>query len=98
MRSTLSKIAAVVAAGALTLTLAACGSDTSGNSAAGKTLRVGTLSDAPPSIYLENGRGALYLEGAADLERYAWMFDQLNRLALSPKKSRDLLITVARDL
>jgi polar amino acid transport system substrate-binding protein len=54
MRSTLSKIAAVVTAGALTLTLAACGgSDTS---AAGQTLRVGTLGDAPPSIYLENGR------------------------------------------
>jgi len=54
MRSTLSKITAVVTAGALTLTLAACGG--SGTSAAGQTLRVGTLSDAPPSIYLENGR------------------------------------------
>jgi polar amino acid transport system substrate-binding protein len=51
MRSTLSKIAAVVTSGALALTLAACGSD-SGST----TLRVGTLSDAPPSIYLENGR------------------------------------------
>ncbi|KDN23798.1 substrate-binding periplasmic protein [Amycolatopsis rifamycinica] len=54
MRSTLSKIAAAVTAGALTLTLAACGG--SGTSAAGQPLRVGTLSDAPPSIYLENGR------------------------------------------
>ncbi|MEV7093872.1 ABC transporter substrate-binding protein [Amycolatopsis sp. NPDC051045] len=54
MRSTLSKIAAVVTAGALTLTLAACGG--SSTPAAGQTLRVGTLSDAPPSIYLENGR------------------------------------------
>jgi len=54
MRSTLSKIAAVVTAGALTLTLAACGG--SDSAAAGTTLRVGTLSDAPPSIYLENGR------------------------------------------
>lgn len=52
MRSTLSKIAAVLTAGALTLTLAACG----GASAGPTTLRVGTLSDAPPSIYLENGR------------------------------------------
>jgi len=25
------------------------------------------------------------------------MFDQLTKLALTPKKSRDLLITVARD-
>lgn len=52
MRSTLSKIAAVATAGALTLTLTACG----GSSAGATTLRVGTLSDAPPSIYLENGR------------------------------------------
>ncbi|NBH02471.1 ABC transporter substrate-binding protein [Amycolatopsis sp. SID8362] len=52
MRSTLSKIAAALTAGALTLTLAACG----GSDAGTKTLRVGTLSDAPPSIYLENGR------------------------------------------
>jgi polar amino acid transport system substrate-binding protein len=52
MRSTLSKITAVLTAGALTMTLAACG----GSSAGATTLRVGTLSDAPPSIYLENGR------------------------------------------
>ncbi|MEQ0559278.1 ABC transporter substrate-binding protein [Amycolatopsis sp. NEAU-NG30] len=52
MRSTLSKITAVLTAGALTLSLAACG----GSSAQATTLRVGTLSDAPPSIYLENGR------------------------------------------
>ncbi|MEU7789285.1 MULTISPECIES: transporter substrate-binding domain-containing protein [unclassified Amycolatopsis] len=52
MRSTLSKIAAALTAGALTLTLAACG----GSDAGTTTLRVGTLSDAPPSIYLENGR------------------------------------------
>ena len=52
MRSTLSKIAAALTAGALTLTLAACG----GSDAGSTTLRVGTLSDAPPSIYLENGR------------------------------------------
>ncbi|MEC3977064.1 ABC transporter substrate-binding protein [Amycolatopsis sp. H20-H5] len=53
MRSTLSKIAAVVTAATVTLAMAACGSST--GDAAGKTLRVGTLSDAPPSIYLENG-------------------------------------------
>ncbi|WP_103347893.1 ABC transporter substrate-binding protein [Amycolatopsis sp. CA-128772] len=52
MRSTLSKITAVLTAGALTMTLAACG----GSSAGATTLRVGTLGDAPPSIYLENGR------------------------------------------
>ena len=47
MRSTLSKIAAVTA---LMLSLAACGGADDA-----KTLRVGTLTDAPPNIYLENG-------------------------------------------
>ncbi|MCU1681597.1 MAG: transporter substrate-binding protein [Amycolatopsis sp.] len=54
MRSTLSKIIAVLAAGAATLTLAGCGSSGASESSSG-TLRVGTLSDAPPSIYIENG-------------------------------------------
>ncbi|MDT7723977.1 MAG: polar amino acid transport system substrate-binding protein [Actinomycetota bacterium] len=53
MRSTLSKILAVFAASAATVALAACGS--SGDAAAANVLRVGTLSDAPPAIYLENG-------------------------------------------
>lgn len=53
MRSTLSKIATAVTAATVALTMAACGS--SAGDEAGKTLRVGTLSDAPPSIYLENG-------------------------------------------
>jgi polar amino acid transport system substrate-binding protein len=53
MRSTLSKILAVVVASAATVALTACGS--SDDAAAGNVLRVGTLSDAPPAIYLENG-------------------------------------------
>ncbi|WP_410656115.1 substrate-binding periplasmic protein [Amycolatopsis sp. lyj-112] len=53
MRSTLSKFAAVVTAGVVTLALAACGSGDP--AASGQKLRVGTLTDAPPSIYLENG-------------------------------------------
>lgn len=53
MRSTLSKIVAVLAAGAATVALAACGSST--GDAAADTLRVGTLTDAPPSIYIQNG-------------------------------------------
>ncbi|WP_410647558.1 substrate-binding periplasmic protein [Amycolatopsis sp. cmx-4-54] len=51
MRSTLSKFVALVTAGAATLALAACGS----GDASDRKLRVGTLTDAPPSIYLENG-------------------------------------------
>ncbi len=53
MRSTLSKIVTLVITGALALSLAACGS--SSDASGGKTLRVGTLTDAPPYIYLENG-------------------------------------------
>ena len=50
------------------------------------------------TVYLESGRGALYLEGRADLDRYGWMFSELTTLALTPKETRDLLITVAGDL
>lgn len=50
------------------------------------------------TVYLENGRGAVYLEGRADLDRYTWMFQQLTKLALSPRKSREHLAKVAGDL
>lgn len=43
------------------------------------------------TCYLENGRGALYLDGRADLDHYGWMFDQLAELALSPDRSRSLM-------
>jgi polar amino acid transport system substrate-binding protein len=46
-----SKLFAVLTAGVLAATLTACGSD-SGDE---QVLRVGTLTDAPPAIYLENG-------------------------------------------
>lgn len=49
MRSTLLKI---LAAATAVLALTACGSSTDSGAT---TLRVGTLTDAPPSIYLENG-------------------------------------------
>lgn len=50
------------------------------------------------TIYLENGRGAIYLEGRADLDRYTWMFGQLAGLALSPEESRTALTSVMGDL
>lgn len=50
------------------------------------------------TVYLENGRGALYLEGAVDLKRYSWVFDRLCDIALSPAKSRSLLTKVGRQL
>lgn len=50
------------------------------------------------SVYLENGRGSLYLEKPADLDRYGTMFDQLTKLALSPQASRKTIATVAKNL
>ena len=50
------------------------------------------------TVYLENGRGALYLDAAADLARYNWVFGELRGLALGPGKSRSLLVRVARQL
>jgi transcriptional regulator with XRE-family HTH domain len=50
------------------------------------------------TVYLENGRGALYLEAKADLDQYGWRFGRLADDALSPTKSRDFLVRVAGDL
>lgn len=47
------------------------------------------------TVYLESGRGALYLEKQVDLDRYGWMFDRLSRMAFSPADSRDFLGTVS---
>jgi hypothetical protein len=47
------------------------------------------------TCYLENGRGALYLDGRSDLEHYGWMFGQLTELALSPESSRALMAGAA---
>ncbi|HVV09630.1 ABC transporter substrate-binding protein [Amycolatopsis sp.] len=49
MRSPLKALAVPVLAVALLATVTACGGDDSG------TLRVGTLPDAPPNIYVQNG-------------------------------------------
>jgi hypothetical protein len=50
------------------------------------------------TVYLENGRSAVYLDAPADLARYRRMFDRLTNLALSPDRSRRLLATVGSDL
>lgn len=50
------------------------------------------------TVYLENGRGSLYLEKPADLERYRQMFTQLAQQALAPKPSTQLIATVAANL
>src|SRR5205823_2325566 len=50
MRSTLSRFVAAFAAGVAILALAGCGSSASDS----QVLRVGTLTDAPPAIYVQN--------------------------------------------
>lgn len=50
------------------------------------------------TVYLENGRGSLYLEKPADLDRYRVMFDQLTRQALRPQESSEFIATVATNL
>lgn len=50
------------------------------------------------TVYLENGRGSLYLEKRVDLDRYEAMFDQLTQMALSPEESLRRLVTVAGHL
>jgi polar amino acid transport system substrate-binding protein len=47
-----SKLLAVLTAGVLAASLTACGSD----SGDGQVLRVGTLADAPPAIFVEDGQ------------------------------------------
>jgi transcriptional regulator with XRE-family HTH domain len=49
-------------------------------------------------VYLENGRGALYLEKEQDLQRYEAMFAQLTGMALDEQATRDALTKVANDL
>jgi transcriptional regulator with XRE-family HTH domain len=50
------------------------------------------------TVYLENGRGSLYLEKRPDLDRYAAMFGQLCELALDPRESSGRMARVAADL
>lgn len=49
-------------------------------------------------VYLENGRGALYLERKPDLERYDVIFRQLTQQALDPRESHTFMDSLTRDL
>jgi transcriptional regulator with XRE-family HTH domain len=44
--------------------------------------------------YIDVGRGAVYPDEPADLEQYAWKFDQLIERALTPAKTLELLARV----
>lgn len=49
-------------------------------------------------VYLEHDRGALYLEGPDDVERYGVIFERLTRAALNGVATRKLLATVSNEL
>ncbi len=53
---------------------------------------------APDVVWLENYRGSLYLENAADVERYTLAFTHLTARALAPSESRDLIAKVVKEL
>ena len=44
--------------------------------------------------YIDVGRGGVWPDEPADLEQYAWKFDQLVERALTPEKTRELLARV----
>lgn len=50
------------------------------------------------TVYLENGRGALYLDKKVDVDSYAGKFEQLTHMALSRKDSLSHLVSLARNL
>lgn len=50
------------------------------------------------TVYLENGRGSLYLEKPADLDKYAGMFAHLTKIAEKPQASAKLIARVAANL
>jgi transcriptional regulator with XRE-family HTH domain len=52
----------------------------------------------PDVVYLENQAGSLYLEEAAEIDRYARMFSHLMAKALDPEESRRLIARIAADL
>ena len=46
-------------------------------------------------VYVEGAVGNIYLESTTDLERYRKLFSRLERIALSPQDSVDLVSTIA---
>lgn len=54
--------------------------------------------DVRPAVYLENDRGAIYLERPADVDRYTWMHHQLAGACLSPERSAELAATLVGHL
>lgn len=51
--------------------------------------------DDPAFVYLEHDRGAVYQEEPGDVERFTITVAELQRLSLSPEKTREMLLEAA---
>lgn len=54
--------------------------------------------DATPAVYLENERGALYLERPGDVQRYTWMHEHLAQQSLSREQTAEMAATLVQHL
>ncbi len=54
--------------------------------------------DHPDVIFLEDMSSSLYLENDGDLHRYTLAFDHIRAEALSPRRSEELIRTLAKEL
>ncbi|PKW15901.1 Scr1 family TA system antitoxin-like transcriptional regulator [Saccharopolyspora spinosa] len=50
------------------------------------------------AVYLENERGAIWLERPADVEHYTTVFRAMRKQALSPEETRDRVVNLAKSL
>ncbi|MGW1676951.1 helix-turn-helix domain-containing protein [Saccharopolyspora sp. NPDC002376] len=50
------------------------------------------------AVYLENQRGAVWMERPADIKHYAQVFEQMTKASLSPKKTLEFLDSLATSL
>ncbi|MGW5648620.1 helix-turn-helix domain-containing protein [Saccharopolyspora sp. NPDC003752] len=52
--------------------------------------------DRPAFVYIEHDRGSVYQEDPGDVERYMFIADELDKVAMSQNDTRDLLVELAR--
>ena len=50
------------------------------------------------AVYLENERGAIWLERPADIEHYTTVCGEMSKLALTPEETRDRVVNLAKSL
>ncbi|AOS63351.1 hypothetical protein BKA25_002925 [Actinoalloteichus hymeniacidonis] len=50
------------------------------------------------AVYVENERGAVFQERRGDLQRFMEIFEQLTELALSPIETKELVVSLTKNL